>query len=1210
MYVLWVVISMIIMIPNYHSFGNVPGGGTGTGPNVTVTDNGTSVTLNNGIVYITVSKTSGTITDFHYLNTNLFLGGQFYWSWNMPNYQNPSGTYTLSVDPGTNGGNYAEIHIHAPWTGDTATAAMDVDVYYSLTRGAQGFYATGMLNHPATYPDNPGGEWRSNGYVSSIFNWLSVDSLRNHVMPSPTDTSIPVTGAPKEVIQYTSGVEIGNYFCKYSYSADLGSLNTWGWTSGSKHLGIWMTVPSHEYYNGGPMKRELTGHQGNTLLNMLDGQHYGMGNASDMPAGSTMQKTFGPFFIYANSYAGPATDPEATVANTLWADAQAQAAAEQSAWPYTWFNNTNYVQQSGRGTVTGTLKVTDTGNPNASAANAWIGLAPNNNGTDFQFQSWTYQYWVKTDANGNFTIPHVIAGNYNLWAFGAKNIGTFEQANVTVTAGQTTTLGNVNWQISRIQPTVWEIGIPDRDSHEFNDGLYNYTQWQNYINISNMSPNGGPNYTVGTSDWTKDWNYGQIGPITNTINFNLAQAPKTGVQSSLYLALASSYSTHINITVNGTQIASFVPGNGSDALVRLGSHGAFWDTRFPIAAGLLKAGTNTIVINQLKGTVEYDYIRLEASLPLPPAPTVTSLISYCQNATPTALTATAVSGATLNWYANASGGTASATAPIPSTSNVGTTTYYVSQSLGGLESQRASIVVTVNALPVAPTVISPVTYCQGTTAVALSATGTGLKWYVVATGGTSSSTAPTPSTTSAGNTNYYVSQTTNGCESPRATITVTVNAIPNAPAVTSPLTYCQGSTATALNATGTGLKWYTVVTGGISSATAPTPSTANTGSVNYYVSQTTNGCESPRATITVTVNTIPNAPAVTSPLSYCQGAIATALNATGTGLKWYTVVTGGTSSTTAPAPSTANTGSVNYYVSQTINSCESSRSTITVTVNALPSAPTVTSPLAYCQNAMATALSASGKSLSWYTTATGGTASTIAPVPNTSAIGTVNYFVSQTSGTCESSRATISVTVNALPVPVITSSSGMPMCTGSSSVLSTGTASTYNWLNGTSQVGTSQTYTVTTAGSYTVTVTNGSGCRGTSTVQVVTISAQNCYDCANVLNGSATIDNCGVCTGGTTGLIPCTTTGTISSISGTSILVYPQPFENTTKVELKNGGDIESITIYSSTGSLVYTNNDINGAGIEVGESLADGLYNVIIQTKESTYNTKIIKMK
>ncbi|MFQ3579196.1 MAG: hypothetical protein SNJ71_03525, partial [Bacteroidales bacterium] len=155
----------------------------------------------------------------------------------------------------------------------------------------------------------------------------------------------------------------------------------------------------------------------------------------------------------------------------------------------------------------------------------------------------------------------------------------------------------------------------------------------------------------------------------------------------------------------------------------------------------------------------------------------------------------------------------------------------------------------------APTVTSPVTYCQGATATALTATGTALKWYTTATGGTGSATAPTPSTTVVGNTSYYVSQTVNNCESPRATITVTINPLPSKPTVTSPVTYQQGATATPLSATGTNLKWYTTATGGISSATAPTPSTATVGNTNYYVSQTVNNCESERSVIEVRVIT-------------------------------------------------------------------------------------------------------------------------------------------------------------------------------------------------------------------------------------------------------------------------------------------------------------------------------------------------------------------
>ena len=119
--------------------------------------------------------------------------------------------------------------------------------------------------------------------------------------------------------------------------------------------------------------------------------------------------------------------------------------------------------------------------------------------------------------------------------------------------------------------------------------------------------------------------------------------------------------------------------------------------------------------------------------------------------------------------------------------------------------------------------------------------------------GTGSATAPTPSTASAGNTTYYVSQTINNCEGPRASLVVTVVALPSAPS-TNPIAYCIGATAVPLTATGQNLLWYNVPTGGTGSSTAPTPNTSSAGTTTYYVSQTVNGCEGPRASLAVTVN--------------------------------------------------------------------------------------------------------------------------------------------------------------------------------------------------------------------------------------------------------------------------------------------------------------------------------------------------------------------
>ncbi|GGG60379.1 hypothetical protein GCM10010976_33960 [Bizionia arctica] len=92
-------------------------------------------------------------------------------------------------------------------------------------------------------------------------------------------------------------------------------------------------------------------------------------------------------------------------------------------------------------------------------------------------------------------------------------------------------------------------------------------------------------------------------------------------------------------------------------------------------------------------------------------------------------------------------------------------------------SNRVAVSVIINEAPEAPTVSTPVTYNQGDTASALTATsgGTGLLWYTSETGDTALTEAPTPNTDTIGSTSYWVTSTNdNGCESERIEIVVTI----------------------------------------------------------------------------------------------------------------------------------------------------------------------------------------------------------------------------------------------------------------------------------------------------------------------------------------------------------------------------------------------------------------------------------------------------
>jgi hypothetical protein len=153
-------------------------------------------------------------------------------------------------------------------------------------------------------------------------------------------------------------------------------------------------------------------------------------------------------------------------------------------------------------------------------------------------------------------------------------------------------------------------------------------------------------------------------------------------------------------------------------------------------------------------------------------------------------------------------------------------------------------------------------------------------------------------------------------------------------------------------------------------------------------------------------------------------------------------------------------------------------------------APTVaTNSFTYCQGATATQLSATastGNTLTWYDVATGGTALAGAPSPSTTSPGVYTYYVSQKNAAGdESPRASITVTVNALPTtPVITANGATSFCTGGSVELSSSASTGNVWSNN----ATTQVITVTASGSYSVTVTDNNGCSASSSATTVNVS--------------------------------------------------------------------------------------------------------------------------
>lgn len=109
----------------------------------------------------------------------------------------------------------------------------------------------------------------------------------------------------------------------------------------------------------------------------------------------------------------------------------------------------------------------------------------------------------------------------------------------------------------------------------------------------------------------------------------------------------------------------------------------------------------------------------------------------------------------------------------------------------------------------------------------------------------------------------------------------------------------------------------------------------NTSGVYTKVLTNIAGCDSVLV-LNLTIHNQTPLPIVVSPVGYCEGVTAIPLLAQGVNLKWYTVPTGGTSTTIAPTPNTNITGNTKYYVTQTLNGCESDRAVIDVYVSEKP----------------------------------------------------------------------------------------------------------------------------------------------------------------------------------------------------------------------------------------------------------------------------------
>ena len=646
-----------------------PAAALGAANGVTVQEKGDVFVLSNGIVTATVRKGDGNLSSLTYRGDEMLANGEGrdgFWSHSAGTGERNRTTARITIDPATNGGKRAEVSVKGisdgrpMGNGPGGSAVADIEIRWTVEQGASGVYTYSAWEHKPAYPYTSVGEARFCAKLNDdIFDWMTVDARRNMKMLSTHDWNYGTPLNMSEVLMINTGPWKGRVEHKYDYSANQDEVRAWGWSSTTKHVGLWFINPSIEYLSGGPTKIELSAHRDATfnpeakdapappcLLNYWRGSHYG-GSSAVIAQGEEWKKVIGPFFIYCNGGSNGET-PE-----TLWQDALSRSRAEERAWPYGWVNGVDYPHQKERAEARGQIVLEDPITkklehlrvgltaadymPAGRPAWAWRqGTAPQGGGrgggggglnlgpqqVTWQNDAKFYQFWADGDAAGHFLIPDVRPGKYTLHAIADNVLGDFARAEVTVVAGQKLDLGNIVWKPARYGEQIWEIGKPDRTADEFRHGK-DYYRWGLYNEYATDFPND-VTFTVGKSDPAKDWNLME-GPhregtegyegreTTWTVVFDLRKVPAKS--ATLRIAFAGTEARSLGVGVNGKPAGELTGLMNTGAIHRDADRGYWQERDVTIDPALLRVGENKLTLTVPAGGttagVEYDYLRLE-----------------------------------------------------------------------------------------------------------------------------------------------------------------------------------------------------------------------------------------------------------------------------------------------------------------------------------------------------------------------------------------------------------------------------------------------------------------------------------------------------------------------------------------------------------------------------------------------------------------------
>jgi len=469
-------------------------------------------------------------------------------------YMDLSGFTTVTAVPGYNlSSSYLDWWVAYPASGVSPTNTTEYEEHFVVTPNDPGVHIYFSLNHPAqvtnssgTLVNNGSGtiggqvQWIWRGNVNAFTNYyqkdtdlsmftgvttplpstddcFSSDNGRNDQDVTGRDTIDlhPQVGVTNAFSPYPNGqIPQGfhrHYCVKYDYSS-YEYLHQAHGLFGSQY-GQWVVfTPGHDTMIDGPTKENLS-LTGNILTIEPNSNHYrtgGVGTTS-IAAGTQLSRIYGPFYVRINHF-GMSTSSSIDGGTIQTPDDMFNDAVAAGTSFTNFYDNEatliskGYVPSTGRGSVA--IQVNGVA---GAPRTAWAVLSQN--GVNQENNTMSPQYTIDISSTGSGTFTNVVPGTYRLsvWNFGQW--GEYRQDNVVVTAGNTNTLPAIGFVAENFGTSVWNIGTPDRSSHEFLHGHYT----QNY-------PDGPLGYD--DREYYGAWNYWNDFASTNgAVIYNATDGP-------------------------------------------------------------------------------------------------------------------------------------------------------------------------------------------------------------------------------------------------------------------------------------------------------------------------------------------------------------------------------------------------------------------------------------------------------------------------------------------------------------------------------------------------------------------------------------------------------------------------------------------------------------------------------------------------------------